>query len=163
MSDERQGDDWWMASDGKWYPPTSVPSPPAPPQATVSAAPDDAEAANKKTKPGCAVALLLLFLVIGGCAAYVAIAGGDDDKGDASAKLACSEFRSTAREQSAGHLTYGELRDRIKKINDRAWVSETPGIASAAGDMLTAVTAGDDEALADAVNRMGTACRGIDL
>jgi len=26
MSDTRQGDDWWMATDGKWYPSTSHPS-----------------------------------------------------------------------------------------------------------------------------------------
>ena len=34
MSDTSQGDGWWLASDGKWYPPSSAPGPaptPAPP------------------------------------------------------------------------------------------------------------------------------------
>ena len=40
MSDAPQGDDWWLASDGRWYPPSSrtgsqlPPPPPAPPGAT---------------------------------------------------------------------------------------------------------------------------------
>jgi uncharacterized membrane protein YhaH (DUF805 family) len=31
MSDRQLGDDWWLASDGKWYPPQSHPDAPAPP------------------------------------------------------------------------------------------------------------------------------------
>jgi hypothetical protein len=33
MSDTSQGEGWWLASDGKWYPPTAAPAPapPAPP------------------------------------------------------------------------------------------------------------------------------------
>ena len=31
MSDSSQGPGWWLASDGKWYPPQSVPEPVAPP------------------------------------------------------------------------------------------------------------------------------------
>ncbi len=33
MSDVAQGDGWWQASDGKWYPPESAPAPPGPPAA----------------------------------------------------------------------------------------------------------------------------------
>jgi hypothetical protein len=29
MSDQQQGPDWWLASDGKWYPPQSASPPPA--------------------------------------------------------------------------------------------------------------------------------------
>ena len=29
--DRPQGDDWWLASDGKWYPPEARPAPPPPP------------------------------------------------------------------------------------------------------------------------------------
>lgn len=32
MSDRPRGDDWWLASDGKWYPPQSRATPPPPPQ-----------------------------------------------------------------------------------------------------------------------------------
>jgi len=31
MSDTSQGPGWWLASDGKWYPPESHPAPPQPP------------------------------------------------------------------------------------------------------------------------------------
>lgn len=30
MSEVQQGADWWLASDGRWYPPTSRPAPPTP-------------------------------------------------------------------------------------------------------------------------------------
>jgi hypothetical protein len=30
MSDVAQGPGWWLASDGKWYPPESAPAPPPP-------------------------------------------------------------------------------------------------------------------------------------
>lgn len=41
MSDVPQGDGWWQASDGKWYPPTEVPAaaPVAAPVAAGAAAP----------------------------------------------------------------------------------------------------------------------------
>lgn len=40
MSDAPQGPGWWMASDGKWYPPESRPQPaPPPPPASVTAPP----------------------------------------------------------------------------------------------------------------------------
>jgi hypothetical protein len=37
MSDQQQGPGWWLASDGRWYPPESHPAaplatPPSPPQ-----------------------------------------------------------------------------------------------------------------------------------
>ncbi len=46
MSDRPQGDDWWLASDGKWYPPQSRSTPPPPQQelAPVPAAPYGAPA-----------------------------------------------------------------------------------------------------------------------
>ena len=31
MSDTSQGEGWWLASDGRWYPPQSAASPPPPP------------------------------------------------------------------------------------------------------------------------------------
>jgi hypothetical protein len=34
MSDVSQGEGWWLASDGKWYPPQQSPLPPPPAQST---------------------------------------------------------------------------------------------------------------------------------
>ena len=42
MSDSSQGDGWWVASDGKWYPPAgaqTVPAPPPPPRPAYAPAP----------------------------------------------------------------------------------------------------------------------------
>src|SRR5690348_15270248 len=40
MSDTSQGEGWWLASDGRWYPPESFrPPPPAPPVANTWTAP----------------------------------------------------------------------------------------------------------------------------
>lgn len=55
MSDTSQGEGWWMASDGKWYPPESHPAyrlppppppppPPAPPAGPMMYAPPEASA-----------------------------------------------------------------------------------------------------------------------
>jgi len=39
MSEVQQSPDWWLASDGRWYPPTSPPAPPAPFSAPSGPAP----------------------------------------------------------------------------------------------------------------------------
>jgi hypothetical protein len=36
MSEQSQGEGWWLASNGKWYPPESAPAPPAPPAPPVA-------------------------------------------------------------------------------------------------------------------------------
>lgn len=53
MSDHQAGPGWWLASDGRWYPPESRPAPPPPPA-------DDSTEARLK---GCGEALSSL-----GCA-----------------------------------------------------------------------------------------------
>ena len=58
MSDTSGGDGWWLASDGKWYPPEQAPgaAPPPPPQAV--------ETAPAPTKGGgLAVAALVLGII----------------------------------------------------------------------------------------------------
>jgi hypothetical protein len=54
MSSTSQGEGWWLASDGKWYPPTSAnrPAPPPPPKS------------KKGAKIGCLVIVGGLVVVI---------------------------------------------------------------------------------------------------
>ena len=52
MSDVRQGPDWWMASDGKWYPPQSA--------AAVQIPPPSAPQARN----GCAIAALVVGVFV---------------------------------------------------------------------------------------------------
>ncbi len=56
MSDTSQGEGWWLASDGKWYPPTSTPAPATPPPPTYGQAPGYAPAPGYPTAPGYAAA-----------------------------------------------------------------------------------------------------------
>ena len=46
MSDTSQGEGWWLASDGKWYPPTASPAPttPVPPPYVPASLPTANEA-----------------------------------------------------------------------------------------------------------------------
>jgi len=43
MSDTSQGEDWWQASDGTFYPPESRPAPPVPPPPTEAEAAPESE------------------------------------------------------------------------------------------------------------------------
>ena len=85
MSDTSQGEGWWLASDGKWYPPQSAVGVAAPPPPR-SAAP--APMAQKPAKPKKKLhqrvwfwVLLVVVLLFGGCIALVA--GGTKAVNDA--------------------------------------------------------------------------------
>lgn len=59
MTDRSQGEGWWLASDGKWYPPESHPAAHAPPPPQ---APGSAYGTAPKTN-GLAIASLVLGIV----------------------------------------------------------------------------------------------------
>ena len=116
MSDVSQGPGWWLASDGKWYPPQqaaptapAAPAAPTAPQAPIApqpapAAPGDGAAPGaqpgyvpltpaKTSNKGC-MTVLIIFLVLGllaGIAAVVGIAwlGNKVDSGEAFGKTTC--------------------------------------------------------------------------
>lgn len=53
MSDTSQGPGWWLASDGKWYPPQAPPPPPTPSQVPApSAVPTPSSSSTPTTPPG---------------------------------------------------------------------------------------------------------------
>jgi hypothetical protein len=68
MSDVSQGPDWWLASDGKWYPPQSAPAPPPPPQSPSAAVATAVPAAPAKKKGrkgiGCLTTLVIFVLIV---------------------------------------------------------------------------------------------------
>lgn len=90
MSDQSQGAGWWVASDGKWYPPHLHPDyvPPVPPPAPVGpplgAAPPVAPAAAPppaaKNKRGCLwwIGLAVVAMILIGVIGALAGSGGDD-------------------------------------------------------------------------------------
>ena len=71
MSDVPQGPGWWQASDGRWYPPQSAPTPVSPPPAPGSAMPGPAGAPSGTPAPkrsggrGCVIALVVLAAIVG--------------------------------------------------------------------------------------------------
>ena len=85
MSDTSQGEGWWLASDGKWYPPqsaVSVAAPPPPP--SVATAPMAQPPVKPKKKLHQRVwfwVLLVVVLMFGGCVAV--LAGGSKAVNDA--------------------------------------------------------------------------------
>lgn len=82
MSDTSQGPGWWLASDGKYYPPEqAAPSQPAPPPVPPSGPPPGPPApATKSGGKGCLYAVIAVavvaFLGIVGVIAAVAFLGG---------------------------------------------------------------------------------------
>ena len=68
MSDRPQGEGWWLASDGKWYPPESHPAPPAPP------APPWATAPQSRLSPGLNTTVRVFFYLSAGLAGLVVVA-----------------------------------------------------------------------------------------
>ncbi len=71
MSDTARGPGWWLASDGKWYPPEAHPAAQAPTITAPSAVPGAvAPPASRTGMSGCAKAL-----IVGGIVAAVAVVG----------------------------------------------------------------------------------------
>lgn len=66
MSDTSQGNGWWMASDGKWYPPQSAPPPPA----------VYVQAPKKGPRWGCIIPIGVVGLVIVLLVVIIAVAVG---------------------------------------------------------------------------------------
>lgn len=74
MSDTSQGDGWWQASDGKWYPPEQAAgaAPPPPPGGGVQYA----EPEKKKRRTWLWV-LIAVVVLLGGCVALLASAADE--------------------------------------------------------------------------------------
>jgi len=90
--------------------------------------------------------------------------GEDNDAsaGDASARLACGHWYNVRSDITDGVLTVPEMRQKLQEVHDDARVSEHPGIAEGARDMLAAVTADDPESFGDAAGRFNGACSSVD-
>lgn len=67
MSDHQQGPGWWLASDGKWYPPQGVRQVPV----YLQAKPDPMQRMANGAIVGCAVGVFLAMLIVVGTLAYI--------------------------------------------------------------------------------------------
>jgi predicted porin len=77
MSDSQQGPDWWLGTDGKWYPPVAAAQPPLDDLAVEIAE------QTKRTNRGTwiiAIATLVVVVIAAGVVAAITLGGSDDPK-----------------------------------------------------------------------------------
>lgn len=79
-------------------------------------------------------------------------------RADASARLACRHWVNVSSDFRDGLLNEDEFREKVKEVYDDAYVSETPGIADGARDLLRSVTALDPDAFGVAAEAFAGAC-----
>lgn len=77
MSDTSQGEGWWLASDGKWYPPqaASVVAPPPPPGMPPGPYPQPTKPSKPLYKRVWFWVLMAVVVLFGGCIAIIAGTG----------------------------------------------------------------------------------------
>ncbi len=64
MSTGHQGDDWWLGSDGKWYPPEArLSAPPGPPAAPSDDGSSTSQPAERVRRPGLVFTWMVLAVV----------------------------------------------------------------------------------------------------
>jgi hypothetical protein len=85
VSDTSQGPGWWVASDGKWYPPQAAPGtqPPPPPRGTPGAPLPQGSLPQKKPSGCLKFGLIGLGVLLVIVIAATALGGGGDDEEDA--------------------------------------------------------------------------------
>jgi len=72
MSDRPNGEGWWLASDGKWYPPESRPNPPPPPESSIQ------QAAPVGLSAGLTTAVTVFFWIVMAASAFACYASIDE-------------------------------------------------------------------------------------
>lgn len=109
--------------------------------------------------------VFLVLLGIGGCSIWfseqVDEARQEMASYDASAVLACRDFRRTVADLDAGILTNAELRQRIQAVHENARLVDStvaPGVADGARVLLAAVTQGATEQAKTAIGLLAKAC-----
>lgn len=86
MSDHQQGPGWWLASDGKWYPPS------APPPGAPDLTPAGIAARKQEAQNGCGVGCGAVVLVVVVLVLLGALFGSDDEEGASGEDLRFGAF-----------------------------------------------------------------------
>jgi hypothetical protein len=82
---------------------------------------------------------------------------------DASARIACQDFRRALSDASAGLLTTPEFRARVQRVHENARLADSavaPGVSEHASHLLKAVTSGTTADAAEATTALIAACKG---
>lgn len=76
---------------------------------------------------------------------------------DAATEQACRHFRNVSSDGASGILSYTEMREKFKEVQQKARLGGS-GVSRAATQMLSAATSGSTSELAAAILDMGAAC-----
>ena len=159
MSDQQQGPGWWLASDGKWYPPEQAagasgppPTDPTAPMAPVPPGPPPTDGpSNGNRTPlivGGVLAVIALIVV-----AVLLLSGGDDDGDDVVASsTTTTETDDTTTTETDDTTTTTESDD--EDVPDGFTLVEGDGVSLVVPDTWEQIEAGDaslsEEELAEA-------------
>jgi hypothetical protein len=122
MSDTQQGVGWWLASDGKWYPPEQAPGATAPPPPSQPIAVQLQKPKKKLTRRPLFWILLVILVFIGGCSAIVVGAGTAVDH---AAHEQHSVTYSVTGNGTATNITYATVQEGNGQ-NGESQVSNAP-------------------------------------
>jgi hypothetical protein len=139
MSDQQQGPGWWLASDGRWYPPEQAPGAmpgapdPAPPAPDAPPAPGPPS--PSRTRLAVAGAVVVVALV----AVALLLFGGDDDGDDDAASTTtttAAEAPDDEPDPTDGEPDDGELPEGLTRL-------EGDGVAMAVPEAWVQIDAAD--------------------
>jgi len=105
MSDTSQGPGWWIASDGKWYPPESAPAPAPPPPAPpgVPPTPEPSVEEGKPSRPWWQKwwVIAIAVVVVGVILAGIFASPEDTEDADDAVEVAAEPTEAAAEEPTA--------------------------------------------------------------
>ena len=114
MSDHSEGEGWWAASDGKWYPP----------QGDTTDAPVEEPSGGRARRP--AVIGVVLVLVVGMTVLIVSLTGGGSSTGASSPEAAFDGIVQAVNDEDAlGVVSLIDLEE-FGLVADRAGGASTP-------------------------------------
>lgn len=162
MSDQQQGPGWWLASDGKWYPPEQAagasgppPTDPTAPMAPVPPGPPPTDEPPSGNRTPLIIAGVLAVIAL--LAAAVLLLGGDDDGDDVVATTTTTETDSTTTtdpDDEPTTTTTGSDGLDPADVPDGFVLIEGEGISLVVPDTWEQIEAGDaslsDDELAEA-------------
>ena len=94
--------------------------------------------------------LVLALCLLGACSS------DSEPTGDQSS-LACNHFRNVLGDVQDGVLTDTELREKLKEVESNASIA-SPGVQTAARQLLAAATSGSSEEISAAGGKLLAAC-----
>jgi hypothetical protein len=118
MSDQSQGEGWWQASDGKWYPPPSPDAWPPPTTQPFESAPDEGKKAGLGRGP--IIGIAVAVVVIAGAVAAFLLTRDDGKTNNASTDRSVQTDQTDGSIESNGSSAPVSIPSGFKVLKDDA-------------------------------------------